>query len=191
MEQLTQREADYLAWFRSEPHPINTQFGLEMVHKHYLIADDKVGHFCLSAKGANMLDRYENLSKILPDDPTHTDPFAAGAAVILASRIALAEADLRQEKYSQLISKAPDAAPDDVATLKARIAELEANHASALEVSRIKGEELAAAIAENEAYRAALSDVVKMLDDIESHQWEEVVWECRTKIRKVIGGGDA
>ncbi len=36
------------------------------------------------------------------------------------------------------------------------IAELEANLASALEVSRIKGEELAAAIAENEAYRAAL-----------------------------------
>lgn len=39
---------------------------------------------------------------------------------------------------------------------KARISELEAQLADAREVSRVKGEELAAAIAENEAYRAAI-----------------------------------
>lgn len=56
-------------------------------------------------------------------------------------------------------------APDDVATLKARIAELEANLANALEVSRIKGEELAAAIAENEAYRRVLKPFAESVGD--------------------------
>lgn len=46
-----------------------------------------------------------------------------------------------------------------------RIAELEANLADALEVSRIKGEELAAAIAENEEYRAALKPFAESVGD--------------------------